>query len=116
MRASLLLCLMSATTFAQSLTYPITLKDDSVIDDYHRCLKHHAASRIAFDQKLKSDRNFVIDTPSLQNRVPVVDDAEDAVVFMEVDADIKRPAWLVCSLAHSLPFYTIDNMHFGSSK
>ena len=82
----------------------------------HRCLKHHAASRIAFDQKLKSNRNFVIDTPSLQNRVPVVDDAEDAVVFMEVDADIKRPAWLVCGLAHRLPFYTIDYMHFGSSK
>jgi len=58
----------------------------------------------------------VIDTPSLQNRVPVVDDAEDAVVLVEVDADIKRHACLVCSLAHRLPFYTIDYMRFGSSK
>jgi hypothetical protein len=82
----------------------------------HRRLKHHAASRIAFDQKLKADRNFVIDTPSLQNRVPVVDDAEDAVMFVEVDADVKRHAWLVCSLAHKLPFYTIDYMRFRSSK
>ena len=46
----------------------------------------------------------------------VVDDAEDAVMFVEVDADIKRPAWLVCSLAHRLPFYTINYMRFGSSK
>ena len=82
----------------------------------HRCLKHHTTYRIPLEQMLKSDRNFVINTPSFQNRVPVVDDAEDAVVFMEVDADIKRPAWLVCSLAHRLPFYTIDYMHFGSSK
>jgi len=37
-------------------------------------------------------------------------------MFMEVDADIKRPAWLVCSLAHRLPFYTIDYMRLRSSK
>jgi hypothetical protein len=37
-------------------------------------------------------------------------------VFIELDADIKRPAWLVCSLAHRLPFYTIDYMRFRSSK
>jgi hypothetical protein len=60
--------------------------------------------------------HFVIDTPSLQNRIPVVDDAADAVVFMEVDADIKRSAWLVCSLAHRLSFYTIDYSRFRSSK
>jgi len=46
----------------------------------------------------------------------VVDDAEDAVMFVEVDADIKRPAWLVRSLAHKLPFYTIDYVRFRSSK
>ena len=38
-----------------------------------------------------SDTTRVIDTPSFQNRVPVVDDAEDAVMFLEVNADIK---WL----------------------
>jgi hypothetical protein len=37
-------------------------------------------------------------------------------VLMEVDADINRLACLVCSLAHSLPFYNIDFMRFGSSK
>ena len=58
----------------------------------------------------------MIDTPSLQNRVPVVDDAEDAVVLMEVDADVKRHDCLVCGLTHSLPFYNIDFMRFGSSK
>jgi hypothetical protein len=58
----------------------------------------------------------VIDAPSLQNRVPVVDDTEDAVVLVEVDADVKRHAWLVCGLTHSLPFYTIGFMRFGSSK
>ena len=61
-------------------------------------------------------RQVVLRAKLTQNRVPVVDDAEDAVVFMEVDADIKRPAWLVCSLAHRLPFYTIDYMRFESSK
>jgi hypothetical protein len=35
---------------------------------------------------------------------------------MEVDADINRLASLVCSLAHSLPFYDIDYMRFRSSK
>jgi len=39
-----------------------------------------------------SETTCVIDTPSFQNRVPVVDDAEDAVMFVEVNADIKRPA------------------------
>jgi hypothetical protein len=37
-------------------------------------------------------------------------------VLMEVDADIKRPACLLCGLTHSLPFYKIDFMRFGSSK
>ncbi len=37
-------------------------------------------------------------------------------MFVEVDADIKRPAWLVRSLAPKLPFYTIDYMRFRSSK
>jgi hypothetical protein len=37
-------------------------------------------------------------------------------VLMEVDADIKRLACLVCGLTHSLPFYTIGFMRFGSSK
>jgi hypothetical protein len=36
-------------------------------------------------------------------------------VLMEVDADINRLACLVCSLAHRLPFYTIDYMRFRSS-
>ncbi len=58
----------------------------------------------------------MIDTPALQDRIPLVDDAEDAVVLMEVDADINQLACLVCSLAHSLPFYNIDFMRFGSSK
>jgi hypothetical protein len=58
----------------------------------------------------------VIDTPALQNRVPVVDDAEDAVVLVEVDADVKRHTCLVCVLTHSLPFYNIDFMRFRSSK
>lgn len=35
MRASLLLCFMSASTFAQTLTYPVSRKDESIIDDYH---------------------------------------------------------------------------------
>jgi hypothetical protein len=39
-----------------------------------------------------SEATCVIDTPSFQNRVPVVDDAEDAVMFVEVNADIKWPA------------------------
>jgi hypothetical protein len=46
----------------------------------------------------------------------VGDDAEDAVVLVEVDADIKRPACLLCGLTHSLPFYNIDFMRFRSSK
>jgi hypothetical protein len=37
-------------------------------------------------------------------------------VLVEVDADIKRHACLVCGLTHSLPFYTIGFMRFGSSK
>jgi hypothetical protein len=37
-------------------------------------------------------------------------------MFVEVDSDVKRPAWLVCSLTHSLPLYTIGFMRFGSSK
>jgi hypothetical protein len=53
---------------------------------------------------LKSNRNFVIDTPSFPNGVPVIDDAQDAVVLMEVDTDISRPAGLMCSLALRLPF------------
>ena len=63
-----------------------------------------------------SETTRVIDMPSFQNRVPVVDDAEDAVVFMEVDADVKRHACLLCGLTHSLPFYNIDFMRFRSSK
>ena len=63
-----------------------------------------------------NDRNFVFDSPAIQDRIPLVDDAEDAVVLMEVDADIKRPACLLCGLTHSLPFYNIDFMRFGSSK
>lgn len=35
MRVSLLLCFMSASTFAQTLTYPVSRKDESIIDDYH---------------------------------------------------------------------------------
>jgi len=35
MRASLLLCFMSASTFAQTLTYPVSRKDENIIDDYH---------------------------------------------------------------------------------
>ena len=35
MRASLLLCLMTTIATAQSLTYPETRKDGSIIDDYH---------------------------------------------------------------------------------
>ena len=35
MRACFLLCLMSATAFAQPLNYPDTRKDESVTDDYH---------------------------------------------------------------------------------
>ncbi len=65
---------------------------------------------------LKSERNFVIDTPALQDRIPLVDDAEYDVVLKEVDADIKRSACLLCGLTHSLPFYNIDFMHFVSSK
>jgi hypothetical protein len=42
--------------------------------------------------------------------------SDSAVVLMEVDADVKRHAWLVCGLTHSLPFYTIGFMRFGSSK
>ena len=72
--------------------------------------------RIPLEQMLKSDRNLVLDSPLVQDRIPFVDDAKDAVVFMEVDADIKRPAWLLCGLTHSLPFYNIDFMRFGSSK
>ena len=63
-----------------------------------------------------NDRNFVFDSPAIQDRIPLVDDAEDAVVLMEVDADIKRPACLLCGLTHDLPFYTIDYMRFRSSK
>jgi hypothetical protein len=37
-------------------------------------------------------------------------------VLVEVDADIKRPACLLCGLTHDLPFYTIDYMRFRSSK
>jgi hypothetical protein len=37
-------------------------------------------------------------------------------VLMEVDADIKRLACLVCSLAHRLSFYTVDYKRFRSSK
>ena len=54
---------------------------------------------------LKSDRSFVLDTPPLQNGIPVIDAAEDAVVLVEVDADIKRPAWLACSLAHGRHYF-----------
>jgi len=82
----------------------------------HRRLKHRAASRILLYQMLESDRNFVIDSPALDNTATLVYDAEDAVVLVEVDADIKRPAWLLCGLAHSLPFYNIDFMSFGSLK
>jgi hypothetical protein len=71
----------------------------------YSCLKNHAASRIPLEQM-----------PSFQNRVPVIDDAEGALVVMEVDADINRPAWLMCSLAHRLPFYTIGFMRFRSLK
>jgi hypothetical protein len=76
----------------------------------------HATPRIPLEQKLKSDRKFVVDAPALQNRVPRVDDAEDAVALVEVDADVKRHACLVCGLTHSLPFYTIGFMRFRSSK
>ena len=58
----------------------------------------------------------MVDAPARQNRVPRVDDAEDAVVLVEVDADIKRHACLVCGLTHSLPFYTIVFMRFRSLK
>jgi hypothetical protein len=37
-------------------------------------------------------------------------------VLVEVDADVKRHACLVCGLTHSLPFYNIDFMRFRSSK
>jgi hypothetical protein len=37
-------------------------------------------------------------------------------VLVEVDADVKRHACLVCGLTRSLPFYTIGFMRFGSSK
>ncbi len=35
-------------------------------------------------------------SPALQDRIPLVDDAEDAVVLMDVDADIKRPVFACC--------------------
>jgi hypothetical protein len=60
----------------------------------HRCLKHRTASRMPLEQMLKSNRNFVIDTPSFPNGVPVIDDAEDAVVLMEVDTDINPARWV----------------------
>jgi hypothetical protein len=46
------------------------------------------------EQMLKSNRNFVIDTPSFPNGVPVIDDAEDPVVLKEVDADINPARWV----------------------
>ena len=43
-------------------------------------------------------------------------DPSNAVALVEVDADVKRQACLVCGLTHSLPFYTIGFMRFRSSE
>jgi hypothetical protein len=52
--------------------------------------------------KHSNPRGTLCSIRARQDRIPLVDDAEDTVVLMEVDANIKRPALIVSHSTKSI--------------